>query len=163
MTINSKFEIKSVLFFHRNSTTHPISVYFVPMDRAFAGRPRRGGREVRREGWSARTAQKDMDSMVISGTNRWRYGIVPYVGPYILWVYSLRNLGLKFRPFFWGIGTSNQSDPEDLPLMDTRPWGYRTAPFCGAHEIAKVMITPMTMVDDAYNYIVNRLHKRTFN
>ena len=100
MTINSKFEIKSVLFFHRNSTTHPISVYFVPMDRAFAGRPRRGGREVRREGWSARTAQKDMDSMVISGTNRWRYGIVPYVGPYILWVYSLRNLGLKFRPFF---------------------------------------------------------------
>jgi hypothetical protein len=51
ITVNSKFEIKSVLFFHRNSTTHPISVYFVPMDRALlAGRPRRGGREVRREG-----------------------------------------------------------------------------------------------------------------
>ena len=31
-----------------------------------------------------------------SGSNRWRYGTVPYVWPYELWVYSL-----KFRPYIW--------------------------------------------------------------
>ena len=44
---------------------------------------------------------------------------------HLLWIYSLKfreDLGLKFE-----VGTSNQSDPEDLPLMDTQwPWGYRT-------------------------------------
>ena len=44
----------------------------------------------------------------------WRYVNVPYFWPYVLGIFPY--IGLKNRPNIYGIGTSNQSVPEDLPL-----------------------------------------------
>ena len=55
-------------------------------------------------------------SMVIPGSNRWRYVNVPYFMPYVVGIFP--DLGLKNRPYIWiyMVGTSNESDPE-IPIF----------------------------------------------
>ena len=74
------------------------------------------------------------------------YHIRPYFGriaPYI---------GLKNRPYINGIGTFNQSDPEDLPLKHVDEWqmretlvgvGYELDEFCWFFLLSRLVTREM--------------------